>query len=79
MRITESGLEPLDERLLDERLLDERQAAQLIGVRRATMRHWRATGSGPSFLKPGGRLVRYQVRSLRQWIASQLEKVEKAS
>lgn len=54
-------------------LLDERQTARLIRVSRGCLRHWRAVGQGPPWLRIGERLVRYNVAALREWVEKEAE------
>lgn len=51
----------------DERLLDEHEAARLLGMSHRTLQRYRVFGGGPAYLKVGGRLVRYQRKSLMAW------------
>ncbi|MCL4839136.1 MAG: helix-turn-helix domain-containing protein [Thermoanaerobaculia bacterium] len=50
-------------------LLTERQAAERLGLQRATLEKWRVLGCGPEYLKLG-RAVRYQPAALEEFIAS---------
>ena len=52
-------------------LLSERQTARTLTVSTATLRHWRATGQGPPWIRLGKRLVRYPSDKLREWIERQ--------
>lgn len=45
------------------------EAAERLGVRASTLANWRWTGSGPRFLKVGGR-VRYRLFDLAEWLES---------
>ena len=42
------------------------ELAARLGVKTATLRHWRMQGNGPRFIKTG-RLVRYSLRSVIEW------------
>lgn len=55
-----------------ERLLSLREAADVLGVKEATLRDWRVDRKGPPAVKYG-RLVRYRPSDLDQWIADQIE------
>lgn len=47
-------------------LLDEHAAAELLGVKAATLRKWRCTGEGPEFIKVG-RLARYAPAAIERF------------
>lgn len=53
----------------DEQCLKERETCALIGVSRQTLRRWRDGGSGPPYFRIG-RLLRYRLGDLRQWLAA---------
>jgi predicted DNA-binding transcriptional regulator AlpA len=52
----------------ETRLLRERQAADLLTLSVKTLRNWRLSGFGPSYLIVGRRLVRYRVSDLNAWL-----------
>lgn len=52
-------------------LIREAEAARILDVAPMTLRHWRSAGTGPPFIKLGGR-VRYRATDLEDWIESQL-------
>lgn len=54
-------------------LLDLNETAKALRVPVATLRHWRATGTGPAFFRQGKRLFTTQ-EDVNAWIASQREK-----
>ena len=43
----------------------------MLRVSRACLRHWRARGEGPPWLRMGKWLVRYDVAEVRKWIERQ--------
>jgi hypothetical protein len=51
--------------------VDEPQAAKILCVSRACLRHWRAHDGGPPWVRVGERLVRYELDALRRWIERQ--------
>jgi len=51
-------------------VLTEDEAAELLRVKRYTMRKWRRDGNGPRFIRCGGRLVRYTKNDLNSWLAT---------
>jgi hypothetical protein len=51
-------------------LLDEHAAAARLTCKPVTLRRWRAAGIGPAFVRVG-RLIRYDLRELERWIATQ--------
>jgi predicted DNA-binding transcriptional regulator AlpA len=50
-------------------LLNEHEVAELLGVKVATVRHWRQSQRGPRYLKVGG-AVRYAEDDVVAWIRS---------
>ena len=52
------------------KLLNTDDAAEILGVKTATLRIWRMQGKGPNFIKIGA-LVRYDETELERWKASQ--------
>ena len=57
----------LDNDLTDAFNRDERFVARFFGVDLETVRGWRKRGVGPRYIRPGGRLVKYSLTSLRDW------------
>lgn len=53
---------------LDE-AVNTAEASRIIGFPACTLHTWRSRGDGPPFLKIGARSVRYQRRTLLQWMA----------
>lgn len=49
--------------------LTRAQAAEYLGVSKATLDTWASRGQGPRFYKPGGK-VYYLLRELDKWIES---------
>lgn len=43
------------------------EAAERLGVQRSTLDNWRWNGSGPRYVKVGGR-VRYRLADLAEWL-----------
>ena len=52
-----------------EPLLSEREAAAVLGVAAKTLSNWRSIGSGPTFVRVGGRIL-YEPRDLSAFIES---------
>ncbi len=50
--------------------LSEADAAELLGVTKATLANWRWRGYGPSYLKIGRRII-YLRRDLEEWSTNQ--------
>jgi excisionase family DNA binding protein len=50
-----------------------KQAARYLGVCEATLRAWRADGTGPRFFRAGEKLVRYRKADLDEWVASRFD------
>lgn len=53
---------------LDE-AVDTAEASRIVGFPVCTLHTWRSRGDGPPFLKVGRRSVRYQRRTLLQWMS----------
>jgi len=53
---------------MKEKLLTAAEAADLLGVGRETLRHWRRTGYGPPVATVGERKIRYPEGPLKAWI-----------
>jgi len=51
-----------------DKLLKPEETAEVLAVTLNTLRHWRTSGRGPSYVKLDGHFVRYQVRALRTWL-----------
>ncbi len=49
-------------------LLSAKEAAHLLGCREATLALWRRLRTGPSYVRVGRRLVRYQQQDLARWL-----------
>lgn len=50
----------------------ERQAARYIGTSDTTLRMYRYAGTGPTYYRPGERLIRYRKSDLDTWINERL-------
>jgi hypothetical protein len=61
--------ELLDESSATKRLRDESAIAKELDVEVKTLQAWRTRGDGPPFLKIG-RLVKYDLESVRAWVKS---------
>lgn len=57
-------------------LITEEQAAERIGFSTSTLRHWRCSGVGPSYVKIRGGRIRYRHIDLDEWIDSHLVEPE---
>jgi predicted DNA-binding transcriptional regulator AlpA len=53
-------------------LLTQRQAAALRRLSERTLERLRVAGTGPRFVRAGGRSVRYREVDLEAWIASRV-------
>ena len=54
-------------------LSTEREAADFLGVSTRALQKWRATGSGPQFVRISSRCVRYRRRDLIAWAENRLK------
>ena len=55
---------------LDE-AITTREASDLLSIPVATLTTWRSRRKGPGYLKLAGKTVRYQRRTLLDWMAQQ--------
>ncbi len=51
-------------------LVDADEAARLLSVTPRTLGQWRYKGIGPTYLKLGGKIVRYRLSDLQAFIES---------
>ncbi len=49
-------------------LLSEKDLARTLQVSVVTIRRWRMFGSGPDFIRCGGRVIRYQIEAVNRWL-----------
>lgn len=52
-----------------EPLLTTEEAASYLATTKRTLEAWRYEGGGPTFVKLGGRMVRYRPRDLEAFVA----------
>ena len=55
----------------NERLIDVRVVSELTGIKVRTLKKWRTEGRGPAAMRVEGRLVRYSVQAVRDWLHEQ--------
>jgi predicted DNA-binding transcriptional regulator AlpA len=53
-----------------EPLLGPRSVSEALDISEATLRHWRAVGRGPAFLRVG-RHIRYRSSAIEAWLEEQ--------
>jgi excisionase family DNA binding protein len=58
------------------RLLTPKQAAEFLGVPEGTLAQWRSQRRGPSFIKLEGRLVRYRLSDVENYVCRHAVKTE---
>ena len=51
------------------RMLDTRQVAEMLNITPGTLNVMRVKGIGPSYLKLGGKLVRYRHADVEAWLS----------
>ena len=54
-----------------QNLMNAKQAAEFLGVSEGTMYEYRALGTGPKYIRIGGRLVRYRLSDINVWLENQ--------
>lgn len=47
-----------------ERYLTEREVSSMTGLAVSTLQNWRNLGTGPRYTKPGGKVVRYPLSAI---------------
>jgi predicted DNA-binding transcriptional regulator AlpA len=52
--------------------LNEMEAAQYLGVSVKSLRRWRFDRRGPTYAKIGGKLIRYPLTNLDDWVSLQM-------
>lgn len=50
--------------------VDDRRVSEMIGVGRQTLANWRGQGKGPRYVKLEGRLVRYALSDVIEFMES---------
>ncbi len=50
-------------------LLTPQEAAAFLGIPSSTLAHWRSERRGPPYVKLEGRLVRYRLSDLEEYLA----------
>ena len=51
-----------------DQLLTPRELSEILKVSEDTLRRWRKQGTGPSYVKLGGRMVRYPEKEVREFL-----------
>jgi predicted DNA-binding transcriptional regulator AlpA len=52
------------------KFLADTEVAALLKVDRATLRRWRERNTGPSYLRIGPKLIRYEQEALNRWVGA---------
>jgi predicted DNA-binding transcriptional regulator AlpA len=55
----------------NERFVDVQVVSRLTGIKIRTLKKWRAEGRGPTAMRVEGRLVRYSLPAVQEWMRSQ--------
>ena len=55
----------------EDRLVDEQVVSEITGIKIRTLRKWRLHGRGPSVRRIEGRLIRYSLRDVQDWMRGQ--------
>ncbi|WP_339865106.1 helix-turn-helix transcriptional regulator [Paremcibacter congregatus] len=58
-----------------DKAITTREASDLLSIPVTTLTTWRSRQKGPGFLKLAGKTVRYQRRTLFDWMASQQQPI----
>jgi excisionase family DNA binding protein len=54
-----------------DRLVDEQLVSEITGIKIRTLRKWRHQGRGPAVRRVEGRLVRYSLQDVQEWMRDQ--------
>jgi len=68
----------LNKPILTETYLSEKEVSKIMGLTVRTLQTWRVKSKGPKFMKYGGRLVRYKIKDITNWMSSQAKAQPKA-
>ena len=52
--------------------LTESEAADYLGISKKTLQRWRFDHKGPAYAKLNGKLIRYRLADLDEWMNQQL-------
>jgi len=53
-----------------DRLLNQHEVASILGVASKTLERWRCYGTGPKFVRVGGRLARYRLSDIYEYVGN---------
>lgn len=53
-----------------DRLINQNEVASIIGVAPKTLERWRGNGTGPRFVRVGGRLARYRFSDVMAYVSN---------
>ena len=56
---------------VDDRLVGEHTVSAITGIKTRTLRKWRRQGRGPRVKRIEGRLIRYSLQDLHDWMRDQ--------
>ena len=56
---------------MEDKLMTSKEVAEYLGVSEGTMYEYRALGTGPTYIRLGGRLVRYHLSDVKAWLDKQ--------
>ena len=58
------------------RLLDDAEIEARYGIKRGTLRAWRSRGIGPPFVRLTGRMPRYRIADVEDFLAARLVRAD---
>jgi hypothetical protein len=62
-----------------KRALDSKEAGEMLGAHPETLANWRCKGTGPAFVRIGGRAIRYLEDDLLRYLEQNRVDPERAS
>lgn len=55
----------------EDPILTTAQVATWLGVNPSTVRRWRLDGTGPTYIRPSPRVIRYRRSDVEAWLRTQ--------
>lgn len=52
------------------KLINEKKVAEIYGLKVNTLRNWRSNKQGPKYLKINGKMIRYRVQDIEDYLVT---------
>jgi len=56
------------------KLINEKKVAEIYGLKVNTLRNWRSNKQGPKYLKINGKMIRYRVQDIEDYLVTCMER-----